>query len=414
VTAGCGIQNFDPLRSGSTGMRSPLPALKHAVIEMPRDNQFQHQAYSDACPQADYELIQSGDPVDPDSDEFITRMQTVGDQMRRAGVGRIVVVHGTFVGQDLGSVWTELSRWFPGFGDAMLDRSKAWVDSLVGEFGNFTPRFVELLDQGLNRPGQPAIQVELFNWSGENHHVGRADGAIRLLDHLLKIEGNERIVLWGHSHGGNVFALLSNLLAQSSPAVDRFFDAARHFFRSPQQKTIDIPVWPAVRKKLSDQTAESLSKRLDIVTYGTPIRYGWETDGYSKLLHIIYHLPTESRAEYLAEFPPTAAAMLQATRGDVVQQIGIAGTNVAPNIAFWRTWSADRSLNALLQPPHSLRQLRGHLQCGMRVASEGLTLLVDYGSIPGILREHHAGHAVYTLAKWLVFHSEQVARRFYS
>ena len=92
-----------------------------------------------------------------------------------------------------------------------------------------------------------------------------------------------------------------------------------------------------------------------------------------------------------------------------MQQLGIAGTNVAPGVFFWRTLLADRRLNRFLQPGLSAAQLRARLSLGMRVPDEGHTLLVDYGSIGGSIVEHHAGHAVYTLPRWLAFHAELAA-----
>ena len=49
----------------------------------------------------------------------------------------------------------------------------------------------------------------------------------------------------------------------------------------------------------------------------------------------------------------------------------------------------------------------------MRVPDEGHTLLVDYGPMDGSIVEHHAGHAVYTLPRWLAFHSGLVAEHLY-
>src|SRR5207237_3861948 len=99
--------------------------------------------------------------------------------------------------------------------------------------------------------------------------------------------------------------------------------------------------------------------------------------------------------------------------GDYVQQIGIAGTNVAPSIFAWRAWTADRRLNALLQPHLLARDLLARLMQGKRVPDEGSTLFVDYGPPSGGLLQHMAGHAVYTRQDWMLFHAEQVVKRLY-
>ena len=379
---------------------------------MPHDNHFRHQQYSDGPPRSTYELVAAGEPLEAGCGEFRDRMADVGDRLREAGVGLVLVAHGTFVGQDVGSVWTELGRWAPAMREVISRRNKAWINAVVGDRGNYTSRFVELFERGVNRPGEPHIAVELFDWSGENHHVGRADGAVRLVDRLQRHDPDQRVLLWGHSHAGNVFALATNLVAASVEARDAFFQAAQIAFRSPVHRGVDVPVWQDVWDRLSDQQVPSLIDKLDIVTFGTPVRYGWDTGGDRNLLHVVHHRPASNREEYLAGFPPTRAGMLDAAEGDVVQQIGIAGTNVVPGVLFWRTLLADRRLNRFLQPGLPATQLQTRLALGMRVPEEGHTQLVDYGPISGSIVEHLAGHAVYTLPRWLAFHAGQVADRF--
>ena len=380
---------------------------------MPHDNHFRHQQYSDGPPRSTYELIAADEPLDPGCDAFRERMSDVGDRLREAGIGLVLVVHGTFVGQDAGSVWAEIGRWAPAMRDIITRRNKSWINAVVGDRGNYTDRYVELFESGINRPCEPQIAVERFDWSGENHHLGRADGAVRLVERLQDLDPDQRVLLWGHSHAGNVFALATNLIAAPSEVRDEFFKAARIAFRSPVHRGVDVPVWQAVWDRLAEQQLPSLGGRLDIVTFGTPIRYGWDTGGYGKLLHVVHHRPSENRRDYLASFPPSRAGLLDAAEGDVVQQVGIAGTNVAPGVFFWRTLLADRRLNRFLQPGLSSVQLRSRLTLGMRVPDEGHAVLVDYGPIGGSIVEHHAGHAVYTLPKWLAFHAGLVADRMY-
>ena len=120
------------------------------------------------------------------------------------------------------------------------------------------------------------------------------------------------------------------------------------------------------------------------------------------------------RPSHLAPFPPTIDRLWTAADGDYVQQIGIAGTNFAPNLFEWRVLLADFRLSQLLQPGLRKRDLLDRLKIGARVPDEGTTLLVDYGPGLGGLSKHAAGHAVYTRAEWLLFHAEEVARRFYA
>lgn len=375
---------------------------------MPPGNKFRHQQYSADSPPADRYRVVSATPTDVESGDFEKRMQAAGDVFREWGIETIYVVHGTFVGDDASGLLTELSRVLPSAGTPLRRLSKQWVDAVVREHGNYTEAYVRRFEQAINRSGQRRIAARLFRWSSENHHIGRADGAVRLIDELFRT-GGQPVMLWGHSHAGNVFALLTNLIAGDDQTVDRFFDAARVYYRWPVFGSVDLAVWDRVRKELHSNRTTLTEKRPVIVTFGTPIRYGWETNGYARLLHFVNHRPQPGYPAYRAPFPPTRDAILKASSGDFVQQIGIAGTNVMPGIIGWRTWWADRRLNALLQPNLPARRLQERLRLGMRVPEEGFTFLVDYGLPDGNVAQHHAGHAVYTDSKWLVFHAGQVA-----
>lgn len=375
---------------------------------MPPRNSFRHQRYTADSPGADRYRLVSAAAIDVGSDEFQKRMQAAGDVFREWGIETIYIVHGTFVGDDASGFLTELSRVLPVAGTALRRLSKQWVDTVVREYGNYTEAYVQCFKQAINRTGEKQISVRLFRWSSENHHIGRADGAIRLIDELLRAQ-RQRVMLWGHSHAGNLFALLTNLIAGEEQAISRFFKAARPYYRWPLFGSVDLAVWDRVRRELLDHRSVLTEQRPVIVTFGTPIRYGWETNGYARLVHFVNHRPQSGLPECRAAFPPTLDAILNASSGDFVQQAGIAGTNVMPGVIGWRTWLADRRLNALLQPDLPARRLKERLKLGMRVPEEGITFLVDYGLPEGNIARHHAGHAVYTDMKWLCFHAEQVA-----
>jgi hypothetical protein len=258
--------------------------------------------------------------------------------------------------------------------------------------------------------------VRLFQWSSENHHLGRADGAVRLIDrlHAAQHPPGSRVLLWGHSHAGNVFALMTHLLAADLPLQAEFFRAAQSYYRWPLLGRVDIPVWQRVQELL-ERAAEPLGGiRLDIVTFGTPIRYGWDQGGYARLLHFVHHRPRPGLPEYRVPYPPTLDELLQAAAGDYVQQLGIAGTNFPPHACAWRSWLAERQLARLLQPDVRRRDLLARLAAGARVPEAGTTLLVDYGNDPEEhARRHLMGHTIYTRSRWLPFHTEQIADRFY-
>lgn len=323
------------------------------------------------------------------------------------------LVHGTFVGTDALGIAAEILRVVPGLQQPLTQVAKLLVGRLFGDVGNYTPHHVELLNRGLDLP-PGTLPVRIFSWSSRNDHIGRADGAVRLIDEIsrLQLDATRRLLLWGHSHAGNVFALVTNLLAADRPTLVEFFRAARPYYRWPTG-CIDIPVWERVRRLLLRRPVAAWCPQLDLVTFGTPIRYGWDSGGYARLLNVINHHPAAGLPEYLAPFPPTPEHLLEAYDGDYVQQFGIAGTNIPPGILAWRTWRADRRLGKLLEANVSPRAPLDRLQVGARVPDEGMTLLVDYGKPDVALPQHHAGHAVYTRPEWLLFHAEQTVEAFY-
>jgi len=380
---------------------------------MPAGDRFRHQVYTSAPPAAVYDVLQAVAGPGVGSEEFLRRMRAVGDRFRAAGVSAVYLVHGTFVGADAAGFGTELSRALPGLGDKIRQLNKKWIDVAVGDHGNYSRQFAQLFEDSINEGPGERIPVRLFTWSSENHHIGRADAAVRLLDELDRLPNPERILLWGHSHGGNVFALLTNLLAGDEETIDLFFEAARVYFRQPLMRRVDLPLWQEVWQRLKRPEGPLANSKCDFVTFGTPIRYGWDSNGYSSLLHFINHRPFENVPEYLSQFPPSATDVINAVDGDYVQQLGIAGTNVLPGILAWRTLLADLRLNRLLQPGLRARDLYDRLKLGMRVPEEGTTLLADYGPPQGHIAQHHAGHAVYTQTDWLLFHAEQTSAFLY-
>lgn len=345
-------------------------------------------------------------------------MRRVGAALRHAGVAAVYLAHGTFAGTDATGLLVEIDRLLPGIGAAMRRAVKQIVDALARDAGNYTADYARTFAEAIDDGADEALPVRLFHWSSENSHIGRADAAVRLIDELaaLELPPGKRVLLWGHSHAGNVFALMTNLLAGDRQKVEQFFDAAEPFYRWPVLHKFDLPVWKRVRDRLldgSDDPAVSSIPPLDIVTFGTPIRYGWDVRGCGKLLHFVHHRPKESWPAYRAPFPPRVQDVLAAVDGDYVQQFGIVGTNVMPSPFTWRACWADWRLNRLLQPGLRARDLLANLRPGCRVHNAGTTLLVDYGPMPGNVAQHLAGHAVYTRLDWLAYHAEQTVRWLY-
>jgi len=369
-------------------------------------------------------LLPAVEPTPPQTAEFAAAIQSAGAAFGNAGVAAVYCVHGTFAGNDALGLLTELARFAPGVSKSLSRLGKQTVDWVAGETGNYTPAYVAAMQEGLSVGAGRTIPVRLFNWSSQNNHIGRADGAIRLIDELARFaetvanDGSAadeppRILLWGHSHAGNVFALLTNLLGSDTEARDEFFEAAQVFYQPWLRRDVDLPVWPRVRKLLEDTEHPLRKMAIDVVTFGTPIRYGWETAAYSKLLHFIHHRPPIGAPEYQAPCPIEPRRLLEAADGDYIQQIGIAGSNFIPNIFAVRTLIADWRLDKFFERNIPRERILTRLRHRTRVPDEGTTLLIDYQGIESGVHNHLAGHALYTRHKWLPFHCQQVAERLY-
>ena len=152
--------------------------------------------------------------------------------------------------------------------------------------------------------------------------------------------------------------------------------------------------------------------KLDIVTFGTPVRYGWDAAAYDNLLHVIHHRPPSEQHPHRLPYPPWPHHIVSAEHGDYIQQVGIAGTNLPPLPVAVRTFLADRRLRNLLERDLG-GWVRSRLKQGVRVHDEGTTLLIDYEELHWAPWKHLLGHAPYTRSEWLPLHSELAAEHFY-
>lgn len=387
---------------------------------MPHGNAFRHQDYADV-PSELWELVT---PSETQIDDVLRaeQMRFAGQRMADAGVRVIYLVHGTLMGDDVSGVLGELGRFWPSWSNNLKTQAKRLVDAILGTTANYDDSFTEALQNGINAglDGRPPIEVRRFFWSSQNHTLGRADAAVRLLGelHELEIVRNSRgkanrVQLWGHSHAGNVFALLTNLLGGDVKSRASFFRAARSYYRKPGSGRVDVPIWQSVRKILAQRGNPLEGVGLDFVTFGTPVRYGWDAGGYDKLLHFNNHVPTKGVPPQSVPFPPTMDQVNRASAGDFVQQFFIAGTNFPPTIFALRAWAAERRLVRLIQKGHRGRDLWERLKQGFRVPDEGHTLLVDYAKGNADSAWVFAGHAVYTMRRWLPFHLSSVVDELY-
>ena len=369
---------------------------------MPVENGFRHQSYSREKPVGDYEVMTAQYPPQMGSAAYLHQMGSVAKRVSDK-VDSVYLIHGTFAGNDALGWTAQFEKLWPRGAEQLKVLGKKLFDVLADDNGNFTEAYARQLADGFL-----GIPIRRFLWSGENNHVGRAIAAVELMGQLFdSIYSEANILLCCHSHAGNILAMVSHLLGGQESQREQFFKILGPVFRSESDRTL----LTKVQNLLGDA---SLRQRLNlnIVTMGTPIRYGWERNGYQNLLHFVYHVPREGSPEYLSPVPEKLSADLLKLEGDFVQQFGIAGTNFFPYLLDLPLVLAEQKLGKWLQP-FGRSDFWEHLRMGMRVAEEGLTLLVDYEDKHGLAKSL-AGHGVYSQQEWMAFHFEEISRRFYA
>jgi hypothetical protein len=376
---------------------------------MPSGNRFAHQVYSSEAPTVPYELLPAAQPT---NDTQV--LHDLGSVLRSRQVDSVYLVHGTFAGTDSLGLIRELERFVPSVGTELRRRQKSVFDAVMGDVGNFSNEFADQLSAAINDEQPSSIPVQRFHWTGENLHLARANAAVRLLAELLDqtATSERRFLLWGHSHAGNVFALLTNLVGGDEDSLRSFFAAGESVFNLSVLSVLDASVWNRVRRQVLNDPQRLQRIHLDIVAFGTPIRYGWESNGYESLLHVIHHRPAAGTPEYRVPFPRSVNDLMEARCGDYVQQMGIAGTNFTPYLPAWRSWIVERRFRLLLQPGIRARDTLDRLLLGQRVPGEGRTLLVHYPDDLSGAAQLIFGHAIYTRPEWLSFHAQLVHQHF--
>jgi hypothetical protein len=377
-----------------------------------------------------------------------------GSKFSDAGVRIVVFLHGSIHGTDVfgmqrldevGGLKRGYSRGVSGL-DALLaamrqesngipllpggltppltndDATKKLLDEQLGDAGNFTNANVELFRKAINQHLPEPIFCQRLLWSAEHHHLGRAVAAVHLLDALRHIceqchvASGQRILVLAHGQAGLVLALVSNLLCPSQiTGRSRLFGhLAAHAEQTKQLKLREtikrFEPWFAHGSLLQDAA-------LDVVTLGTPVRYGWDPSGLGKLLHIANHrnLRTDGKT-WLSkmELPQITMEMPIAWGGDYVQELAVAGSDAMP--ATEPAKAANKAIWEMVEPYDGFERWLECARRAVRCPSEGTCLLVDYKDSSGSTNplDHYYGHAAYTRRDAMLFNTAQIVKCFYS
>jgi len=303
-------------------------------------------------------------------------MASVGEIFREANVCAVVFVHGTFTGEDPLAV-AKILRALPAVGSRLHKPlralTKSGIDAVLGDLGTFSTSYAKLFGRSIGA----GITCTRFMWSSENHHAARLEATLdlartlaTLAEHANRAHADEppRILCMAHSHGAQLFALLSHML-ERTPEGSAMLDVLRargHDLRH-------------VRQAL--EVLEDVG--LDVMTFGTPPRYAWAPRSTMRVLHLVNK------------------------GGDMIRQMGGHGSDTPTAVV------ADRQLNAELErifgspanaPPNMLSRLRADAA----VDPHGTTYFVDYGALSTLL-----AHGVYTRVFAMLFNAKLAASHFY-
>ena len=349
--------------------------------------------------------------------------------LQKRGVAKILYIHGTFAGNDLTGLARNLGRLSPTLtrqlriDQTIKEWSKRSVDSLSGSQGNFPEAYVtqvnQFLQSGQSDSNIGSIEASRFAWSGENHHLGRLHGSLCLhqtLRHLKsQLQENQRILIFAHSHGGNLLALLT-LLAESNAKVKR--KLLRHL-------SISTPVAPptAVSPHLGDsQNPNAVNDlatllnhcsdlpNLDVITLGTPLRYRWSSHPQRKILHLINHQVVDPKQPTRTAFPSLLKPLDLRTLGDLIQQLGIGGSDFIPAMLTPTEIKQEKKLAKILESSVRRKDYFKKLSLGRRESRDGESILMDYTQIEPLESQKLLGHAVYTLDRLIPFHLALASR----
>lgn len=322
-------------------------------------------------------------------------MRHVGLRLNRHHVSQLFFVHGTFAGDDPFGVVPAMQRIFPkletSFAENIQGKIKRRFDHLQRDSGNYLHDYVQLFKEAT----QCDAECQLFVWSSGNHHAARLKGAIllfrRLYQNLPDIPAST-VLLWGHSHAGQVFALLSHLL-QLSPLGERLWELL-----------LDSG-WAEASDRQHVQRLQKFN--YDFMTFGAPLRYPWRLSQKVRLLSVVNHRGSNHLAAQPFGFWKTQA-------GDYIQQWGIHGSDSPASFGLERR--LNRELDKVLGLGIDPRGWLENVAKGMRVSEYGVTYLIDYKDQSRLMPNGLTsifGHGVYTRFEHMLFNAQLCCDVFY-
>lgn len=288
-------------------------------------------------------------------------MDQAGQTLQKNKVRNVIFVHGTFAGNDpLGINWLLEERGAPSWITRQFKKfNREIANAILNDLGNFTNRYVRQFSSEINTSVKQKIACTNYLWDGQNNHIGRLEAIPDLVQKIAHAKG-ERVLLIGHSHAGQLFALITLFLQQN--------EKAKVLFECLEEIILDTEKLKVFHKNLN----KIQHINLDIVTLGTPVRYPWGKYENYQLLNIVNH-----RSDIYID------GVLFTRDGDYVQHWGVEGTDlmVAPqyhNVSL----KLDEVLDKGTLDQQTLYNLRSEHQ--RRVPKDiggdkiGINIFIDY------------------------------------
>ena len=348
------------------------------------------------------------------SDKWHSKMLNFAHVLNNKNVKLITFVHGAFARKDplgLLNFLQPLIQNMPHAHDISAkptDFSEKHLKKFSSDVGCFTKEYQNIFTSGIGNTSE----TSLFSWTGGNYHLARLKGAVDLIADIAskvknsKITKEDRILLLGHSHGGQLFALIT-LFLEDGNIAKKLYEAVE---KSPNMQ----------RENLIENLLTIDGIPLDFVTFGTPVRYKWGEYAHYRLLSIINH---RSLVQPMG--------LLEIKDGDYIQQWAIAGTDIMPPLS---ELSLNDSLDSSLDKGRDITVFVKRLKRKRRQKEKtttgnlaGKTILVDYCdndpnselfdkpmSFPKLAIKTQFGHGVYTVRNAILFNTKLIQKYLYT
>ncbi len=286
------------------------------------------------------------------------------------------IVHGTFVGDDPFHINNYLEIILPQFSKKISQTIRLAIKNqnnfMAKDLGNFTLEHEKLVSEFL----LGGKKCKNLVWSSANSHLARMKGLQNLILDLSQMKDKTKVILIGHSHAGQIFALLTQVLEKEK----RLFE----FLEAIEETDLDL------YKKALKQVKKL---KLTIVTMGTPVRYKWQEVEKINIIHIINHRKN-------IPFGGDYRGAIFTRDGDYIQQWGVAGSD--SYLTHSKENRINQKLDILLDEGKNLAVLKRELGKKKRIHNLGEHLLIDLDDSakgkPNFLATIF-GHGTYTRIK---------------